>query len=330
MKIAVTGTFGSGVCGWFGRLRPLRLFAATALSVLLAPSGLATPLPASVMLTLSGNSWSVGGFIVPTVVEEADGPIVQIEMRSAGQFAGARTDYGVNGSAVSMWGKRPSGAPMTGHTGWTQSTSRWTDQLTIYTPEVALGAPVDFVFSVGLQGYIVGERTDSVSVGGSVRYSMELNEYGSWIDRPSLWHDLWENSGGLYEHYGRIDIDEVQAGRFRVPNGSTFNLISELSTRVSGEYWGPWDTAFTVESSFGNTVSWLGGSVWVGDRQAAVFSVESASGFDYLQPASGVAEPATLTQMALGFAVLGLVLRRARRAARPERTSRPGTPAVPG
>jgi hypothetical protein len=288
----------------------LRRVAATAL-VLAAQSTLATPFPATVQATLSGSSW-----IVPTVVEQGAGPIEIGEAPTEGQFVGARTDYGSNAASASMWANRPSGAPQTGHFGWASASSKWTDRLTLFTPDVPLGDPVAMVFTIHLGGFLEGTMTDFVSLGASVRYQMLLNEHGSWVTRPMLWHDLWESSGGA-GHHDRIDIDEVQAGRFTVPNGATFNLISELSTRVQGEFWGPWDTSFSVQSSFGNTVRWLGGEVWVGNGKASTYTITSASGFDYGQPAVAVAEPSVLAQMSVGL--VGLALARWWRARGPRR-----------
>lgn len=289
-----------------------RLLIVAALCGLTAQSSLATPFPASVTASLNGSAWDVNGTLVPTVVDQALGPVLASETRATAQFAGARTDYGSNGSASSLWATRPWSSPGTGSTGWVQATSKWTDQLTLYTPDAALDAPVDLVFSIGLQGHIEGTRTDFVSLGGHVRYSMLLNEYGSWVSRPSLWRDLWEDSGGSYDYHDRIDVDEVQLGRFTVPNGRTFNLISELGTRVTGGFWGPWGTAFSVESSFGNTVSWMGGQVWVGSRPASSYTITSASGFNYGQQTAVVPEPSMLAQLALGLAGLTLARRRAR------------------
>lgn len=153
----------------------LRRVAATAL-VLAAQSTLATPFPATVQATLKGNSWSVGGFIVPTVVEQGAGPIEVGEARTEGQFAGARTDYGSNGVSASMSATRPSGAAQTGHIGWVSASSKWTDQLTLFTPDVPLGDPVAMVFTIHLGGFLEGTRSDFVNLGASVRYQMGLNE----------------------------------------------------------------------------------------------------------------------------------------------------------
>ncbi|MCC6127354.1 MAG: PEP-CTERM sorting domain-containing protein [Pirellulales bacterium] len=267
-------------------------------------AGLFSP---SVEVTLSGDSWSCGINVCPTHVSQTFGPVTAGASPTSGQNAAAFTDYGRNGSGVSMWANRPYGAPQTGHYGWINATSKWTDVLTVSTPSAAPGAPVDVVFSIRLHGHMEANSTPYALVYSRMGFGMLLNEYGDWITRPSLQHDIGAGYSGPSSSV--IDVDEIQHGRFRVPNGAAFNLISELSTYVRGEFLGPWDQNFDAESAFGNSAQWLGGSVWIGDTPLSDFTLASASGFDYRLPA--VPEPGMLALLGIGLSCVG-ALRRSR------------------
>lgn len=156
----------------------------------------ATLFTPSVEATMSGSSWDCGGWLCPTVISSPLGPVVTGASPTDGQNASVFTNYGTHGAAVSMWAKRPYGEPMTGHWGWISAASKWTDVLTVSTPDVAPNAPIDVVFSLALHGHMETNRTSSVSVGGQVLFEMLLNGYGSWVAKPSLRHDLWESVPG--------------------------------------------------------------------------------------------------------------------------------------
>ncbi|MBL8504350.1 MAG: hypothetical protein JNL78_12985 [Rhodocyclaceae bacterium] len=249
----------------------------------------------SVAVTLAGGS---GG---PTTLSSATGPI-SASQSAEGQSAGAFADYGRNGAGVSLWATLPLPPdPPTGHYGYLQAESKWTDGLTVNVPAVAAGTPVDVVFSLGFHGHMEVTKTGSVSGGSSVDFGMSLNQYGTWLDRPSLDVDLGVPPGGGYQH-AEYDVDEIRHGRFQVPNGATFNLISTLMTRVRGEFAGPFGSSFAVESAFDNTVEWLGASVWIGGTLAEGYSINSGSGFNYI--ASSVPEPSAALLLGIGFALL--------------------------
>ncbi len=277
-------------------------------------SAWAEPFPASVEVDLRGSAWSCGIYVCPTHLSAPLGPLLAGASPVSGHYAGAWTDYGSNGAGVSMWATKPSGAPGTGNAGWIEASSKWTDLLMISTPDAAEGAPVDLVFTIGLHGHMEANRTSYVSLGGQARFTMEGNHDGTWIEQPSLLRQFWADTGGDYAFHDEIDIDEVQQGRLRVHNGQVFNLMATLSTHISGDFWGPWDTSFNAEVDLGNTVRWLGADVWIGDTKATSWRITSESGYDYGAggPPRDIPEPTALTLAAIGLFCLAGLRRRER------------------
>lgn len=219
-----------------------------------------------------------------------------------GENAAASADHGLHGASTSMWGDRPCCGAPTGGQGALDASSSWEDKLRVLTPEAAPGEWIVVAFSIGLYGHMERAQTYYVSSLPLLRHSMGLNFHGSWITRPGLVinarNDVFNFS---------LDVDEVQQGAFKVQNGQWFNLNSTLSARVTGTFSGPYNQSFDVASSLG--ARWLGGHVERLDgTPLSAFTIESASGFDYV--ASPIPEPATLALFAPG--VLGLLLLRRR------------------
>lgn len=261
-----------------------------ALSLALAAlpgSAVAQLFPASVKASIDNSS-----------VSAPDGP-VSVSHSIDGEAAGATTNYGLNGAGAMMWGTR---GPDTGSRGVLTAASKWTDVLTVSTPDAAANASIDLVFSIRLHGHMELTQTDYVTVHSSVRYFIDANGYGSWIMKPQLWID--SPGSPTFD----LNVDEIQLGRLTVPNGQAFNLISSLSTLVEADYWGPWGVSFEVESSFANTARWLGASVEANGAPVSAFTITSDSGFDYATAA--VPEPTTLSLIASGLVGLILLARR--------------------
>lgn len=238
-------------------------------------------------------------------VASSSAPLGPIHLSHAieGENAAAMADHGLNSASASMWGDRPCCGHGTGSAGSLGASSSWEDKLRVLTSEAAPGEWVVVAFSIGLHGHMERTKTFYVSSNAQVRHSMGLNYHGSWITKPGFLID------SPSEVDFSLDVDEIQQGAFKVQNGQWFNLISTLSVNVEGSFSGPWDQSFEVESSFGNTVRWLGGHVERLDgTPLSAFTIEPASGFDYV--ASPIPEPATLALFAPG--VLGLLLLRRR------------------
>lgn len=235
------------------------------------------------------------------------GEPVMLSLNGSDRSAGVWTQYGINraGSVLAL----ERGVTVT-HA-WLSATSRWTDALRLWVPEVAAGDPVRLRFSIGLDGHLEAHEDPFTMAKAQVNYAMGLNHHGTWIVQPSFGLLIGPPSltgGGHVER----DIDLVLLGELEVANGNWFNLISDLSVRTQGDLMGP-PGSMWAESAFGNSARWLGGAVWVDGHQASSFTIMSGSGFSYLAP-TGVPEPASAGLMLAGLGLLHGVGRWRRRA----------------
>lgn len=253
------------------------LFSGAANAVLLSPS---------VEATINAHG-------AQTNASQLSGPVTVANSGTHYSF-GAWTDYGIQRAASSLAVSTSWSSPVA----YGGATSKWTDALRISTPDVAAGQPVNLRFSVRLDGHLGGHADNFTNSFAGVQFNMFLNEYGSWVTQPSYRIDLGIWSGSDLA----VDVNETLTGEFSVPNGAWFNLISDLSTSVQGNLWGPPGSA-SAESLFGNSATWLGGAVWVNGNPASSFTIESGSGFDYSQAAVPVPTAAWL----FGSGLLGLV-----------------------
>ncbi len=254
---------------------------------------LAQPRPASVTVEVDR-----------TVSSAPAGPI-SLVYAIEGEDAAAMADHGRNSTSTSMWGNRPCCGHGTGGAGFLDAYSSWEEQLRVLTPDVALGEYVVVDFSIGLRGHMERTQTYWVHTAAQVRYSMGLNFHGTWITRPSLVIDSPSDLDFS------LDVGETQEGAFKVKNGQWFNLISTLSVSVEGDFSGPWDQSFDVQSTFASR--WLGGHVELLDgTPVSEFLIESESGFDYT--AAAIPEPATVALFLPGLIGVLLLARRRSRA----------------
>jgi hypothetical protein len=237
-----------------------------------------------------------------TSASQVSGPVILSDAGAHYAF-GVWTDYGTNRAASSVAVSTSYSSPVS----WGDAISTWTDALRVSTPDVAAGAPVSLVFSIGLDGHLEGYGTGFTNGGLWVTFGMLLNQHGSWAVQPSYALYLGMGDGGGVS----VDVDEVLHGVAVVPNGAWFNLVSTLSTRVMTNLWGP-PASISGTSAFDNSARWLGGSVWVDGNPASAFTIESGSGFDYAAP---VPEPPELPLFAAGLAGLGVTAWRRWRAA---------------
>lgn len=232
---------------------------------------------------------------------QPNGPYIA-SLSGIGRSAGVWTDYGINraGATISAsYGTYPGG--------YVIAASRWEDQLTIHTSNAAPDAWVRLLFSVRLDGHLEAHEDDFYYSGARVGFAMTLNHEGSWISRPdynlAIGPTPWTTDGG----HVAVDVDELLFGEIEIQNGHTFNLISELSVNPAATLSGPSGIGW-AESLFGNSAEWLGGSVWINGAPASAFTITSASGYDYGQRSSnGVPEPASLTLLGIGLAVLAVL-----------------------
>jgi hypothetical protein len=254
---------------------------------------LAQPRPASVTVEVDR-----------TVTSAPAGPI-SLVYAIEGEDAAAMADHGRNSTSTSMWGNRPCCGHGTGGAGFLNAYSSWEEQLRVLTPDVALGEYVVVDFSIGLRGHMERTQTYWVHTAAQVRYSMGLNFHGTWITRPSLVIDSPSDLDFS------LDVGEIQEGAFKVKNGQWFNLISTLSVSVEGDFSGPWDQSFDVQSTFASR--WLGGHVELLDgTPVSEFLIESESGFDYDHTAPPIPEPGTIALFLPGLIGVLLARRRSR------------------
>lgn len=256
------------------RPRALRCFLVFAIA-LCAGSAFAELVPAS-LRAWAGSYADRTGFDVT----QAGEPLIQTYSNGNGG-ADVWTAYGVNkaGSTVSL------GTYYTANDEKIWAGSKWTDVLTVYTPDAPVDTWLHLLFSVHLDGLLVANEYGASSARSQVTYAMLTGGEGSWISRPNF-------SASVSGPRGRIDVDQTFLGDVAIRNGHTFNLISDLETFTTGYLMGPPSSSTLAESAFGDTAQWMGGTLWIGDRQAEHFSITAASGHDYALH-STVPEPAT-------------------------------------
>lgn len=272
-------------------------FVATAvlLAACAVPAG-AELRPPSVQYAYGSNSGSGSGSQLP-------GPLIWSSGFDGYSSGAVWSDYGLNraSSSVSASTSVPS------VNAYVQTTSTWEDALTLYTPEVAEGTWIAMHFSLRLTGHLGSSGSMFTNSAAEVDFNMFNNHEGSFVVQPEYSLDVGQSGGGDAEQ----DIDLILDGVIAAPNGQAFNLISTLGTRAMVNLWGPPGSA-SAQAAFGESLQWLGGSVWIDDSgPASDYTITSASGFDYRIPA--VPELPSASLLALGLAaVLGAARTRRR------------------
>lgn len=236
-----------------------------------------------------------------TSAAQASGPVTLTDA-GAHYALDVWTDYGINRAASSVAVSTAFSSPVS----WGSAISRWTDALRVSTPDVAAGQPISLVFSVRLDGHLEGHAATFSNGALNVTFNLVASGYGSWAVQPTYRLDL-----GMWNGQDvAANVSEVLPGVLVVPNGVWFNLISDLSTHVETNLWGP-PASVNGSSVFDQSAQWLGGGVEVNGNPATSFTIESGSGFDYTQPA--VAEPSALLLFGAGLAGVGATTWRRRR-----------------
>lgn len=247
--------------------------------------------------------------IVGHWVTQPSGPYILSLTGYRDRTAGVWSDYGMNKAGAWITDVKPAQSGYNG--GYVIARSRWVDQLTVYTPDVAQDAWVQLLFSVRLEGHLAAYEDNFFSSRAIVNYDMSLNHDGSWVTRPTYGRAIAPTPNSTAGGYVELDVDEILFGDIAIRNGHTFNLISTLSVNPESEAMGPPGVGW-AESSFGNSAEWLGGSVWIGGSPASSFTITSASGYNYgpRSPHHGVPEPASLALLCVGLVALRFRSRR--------------------
>ncbi|MBK9573920.1 MAG: hypothetical protein IPO43_14895 [Rhodoferax sp.] len=251
---------------------------------------LATLLPAVVGANIATNG------IVGSWLTQSNGPHI-VNLLRDDRTAGVWTDFGMNKAGA--W------ISATPYGGYVVAKSRWEDQLTILTPDVALDAWVNLRFSVRLEGHLEAYEDDFFRSHAFVDYKMSLNHHGSWVTRPVYGNGVAPTPHSTAGGYAERDVDEILFGEIAIQNGHTFNLSSQLTVNPESGSMGPAGIGW-AESSFDNSAEWMGGSVWVNGAEASSFVITSASGYNYgpRSTHNDVPEPAGLALLGVGLAML--------------------------
>lgn len=112
---------------------------------------------------------SAGLPYIPATTQSAPSGPVSVTFSYQTHSGGDWTDYGINRAWSELYGSSPDHLTSGGVLGW----SKWTDVLTVTTSEVALGQPISFLFSFGLNGSLAVHEDWWTEASAEVRFRTE-------------------------------------------------------------------------------------------------------------------------------------------------------------
>lgn len=220
--------------------------------------------------------------------------------------AAAWTNYGINRATSHIAGSNYGPNPVS-HARM-NAISTWTDQFTINVPSLSYGAPINFLFSFGLDGSLAAHEDNNTAAKATVEFrtfSGMTNVNSALTHNVNFTASIQPTPSSTAGGDASATIHETAlSGNYGVYNGMPFDLSARLHAWSFIYFVGP-PASVVADSLFYNTAELLGWSVEVNGSPVSSFTITSGSGHNYNSPAP-VPEPSTILLLGAGLAGLGL------------------------